>query len=166
MAVEQPVPAPIHVRGCSYDGLPHWQHPALLLHQADGLIVTQTAAGVEIATTHGPWHSPYDSRGHYWAERWFNAIRLEEPGKGLFGWYCNIATPAELDGASLRYVDLQLDVRVYAEAAGLRYEVVDEDEFEAARARFHYPDELVARCRGAVEELIALVTARAFPFDT
>jgi len=29
-------------------------------------------------------------------------------------------------------------VRVYAAAAGLRSEVVDEDEFEAARARFRY----------------------------
>ena len=127
--------------------------------------MVETAAGLEVATTRGPWHSPYDTLGHYWTERWFNAIRLEEPGKGLFGWYCNIATPAKLDGDDLSYVDLQLDVRVYAEAAGLRYEVLDEDEFEAARARFRYPNELVARCRGAVDEVIALVTARAFPFN-
>jgi len=42
-----------------------WQHPALLLRDEAGLIVTETAAGLEVATTRGPWHSPYDTLGHY-----------------------------------------------------------------------------------------------------
>jgi protein associated with RNAse G/E len=39
----------------------------------------------------------------------------------------------------VRYVDLQLDVRVLADVAGVpEYWVVDEDEFEAAQERYAY----------------------------
>ena len=44
MAAAQLAPAPIQVRGCSYDGSPHWQHPALLLRQEAGLADVQEAA--------------------------------------------------------------------------------------------------------------------------
>ena len=159
----------VWVRGCDFDGSPHWEHPALLVREESGLLVTQTGAGLEIATTRGPWNSPFDTRGHYWPDRWFNVIRLEDPGPSgsgrLNGFYCNIATPVQFDGENLRYVDLQLDVRVYAEGDPLRYELLDEDEFEAARERFQYAEELVWCCRRAVEEVIALVEAREFPFD-
>ena len=57
-------------------------------------------------------------------------------------------------------------MRVFVEADGsLAHRLLDEDEFEAARRRYAYPDEMVARARSAVDELIALVEARAFPFD-
>jgi protein associated with RNAse G/E len=118
-----------------------------------------------VQTEAGLYVSPFDTHGHYWPDRWFNVIRLEEPGRGLVGFYCNIATPVEFDGETLRYVDLQLDVRVFVEAAAWRHEVWDEDEFEAARQRYGYDDDLVARCRRAVDEIIERMTAREFPFE-
>ena len=159
------VGSPIRVSACNYDGSPHWEHEAWLVEVGDGIVVTRTEAGLAVKTEGGGYTSPFDTRGHYWPDRWFNVIRLEEPGKGLFGFYCNVATPAEFDGATVRYTDLQLDVRVYVDAGGLRYDVLDEDEFAAARLRFGYADELVERCRAAVDELIGLIEARAFPFD-
>ena len=155
----------IWVRGADYDGSPHWEHPALLVRQEDGLLVTQTAAGLAVATGSGTFVSPFNAQGHYWPDRWFNVIRLQKPGEGLEGFYCNIATPVQFDGESLRYVDLQLDVRVFATGDELRYEVWDADEFEAARERYGYADDLVARCRAAVDQVIALIEARAFPFE-
>ncbi|HXH22213.1 MAG TPA: DUF402 domain-containing protein [Dehalococcoidia bacterium] len=155
----------IQIRGTSYAGDPHWFHPAFLVMERNGLIVTQTFAGTEVATRTGPWASPYHARGHYWADRWYNVIRLDHPrGGGLRGYYCNIATPAEFDGENLHYCDLQLDVFVDAHEGGLSADVRDEDEFEEARVRFGYPESLVRNARLAVEELLALVEARAFPF--
>jgi hypothetical protein len=93
-------------------------------------------------------------------------IRLETPGQGLYGYYCNVATPLHFDGETVRYVDLQLDVRVFADGAGaLEYRVVDEDEFEAARERYGYEDGLVTSARRAVDELVRMIEAREFPFD-
>jgi protein associated with RNAse G/E len=159
----------IMVRATNFDGSLHWEHPAWLLLAEDGIVVTQTSAGLSVkssARESGEFVSPYDTRAHYWADRWFNVIRLDRPGEGLDGYYCNIATPLQFDGSTVHYVDLQLDVRVFADAAGaLSYQLLDEDEFEAARERYAYADELVARCRAAVEQVIAMVEAREFPFD-
>lgn len=163
--------SPIRVSARNFDGSIHWEHPAWLVEAKDGLVITRTQAGLEVASERGPYISPYDTRGHYWPDRWFNVIRLEEPGPAsgsgrLNGFYCNVATPIEFDGATVRYTDLQLDVRVYAEAHGFCYDVLDEDEFEAARERFRYAADLVRRCRAAVDELIGLIEARAFPFES
>jgi protein associated with RNAse G/E len=155
----------VHVRATNYDGSPHWEHPAFLVKQSDALLITRTASGLEIATERGAWNSPFDTRGHYWPDRWFNVIRLEQPGRGLTGFYCNIATPVQFDGENLRYVDLQLDVRVFVSEAEWSYTLLDADEFEAARQRYAYPDDLIVRCRRAVDEIVGLIEARAFPFE-
>ena len=157
---------PIQIRGTSYEGEPHWSHAAYLVLERGGLVVTQTFAGTDVTTHRGPWTSPYDTRGHYWADRWYNVARLDRPyGRGLQGFYCNIATPAEFDGENLHYCDLQLDVRIVAEDGALRYEVLDEDEFEEARQLLRYPEALVRNARAAVDELIRLVEERGFPFN-
>jgi protein associated with RNAse G/E len=165
MPDEPPEERPVLIRATNYDGSPHWEHDALLVQHADGLVITRTQPGLTVSRGDGgSYVSPFVTRAHYWTERWFNVIRLELPGKGLDGFYCNVASPVSFDGRHVRYVDLQLDVRVYAlEGGGLRYDVLDEDEFQAARRRFAYPDDVIARCRGAVDELIALIEARQFP---
>jgi uncharacterized protein (DUF952 family)/protein associated with RNAse G/E len=155
----------IKVVGTNYDGQPHWQHAAWLVRHEEGHIVTMTQADLEIETETGIFISPFNTRGHYWTDRWFNVIRLELPEEGLFGFYCNIATPVEYDGKTARYADLQLDVRVYAEDDGsFTCEVCDEDEFEIARERYQYPDDLVERCRAAIAQIMAAVEAREYPF--
>jgi protein associated with RNAse G/E len=155
----------VRVHATNYDGTDHWRHPARFVEAKNGLVVTATEAGLEVQTEGGVFVSPFNTRGHYWKDRWYNVIRLEQPGIGLIGFYCNIATPLDFDGETLRYVDLQLDVRVFVEEGSWRHEVWDEDEFEAARERYSYDDNLVARCRRAVDEVIALVEARDFPFS-
>jgi uncharacterized protein (DUF952 family)/protein associated with RNAse G/E len=178
------LPRLIEVYATEYDGAFHWRHPARLVEEHEGFLVTETSAGLEIATTRGPWTDPWNTRGFYWPDRWYNVIRLEEPDGRLSGFYCNIATPAELDGETLRYIDLQLDVRATSverppfepvhEARRphgtsvdglLRYEVWDEDEFEAARVKYGYPDELVRLASAALDELRRLIEGRVFPFD-
>jgi protein associated with RNAse G/E len=133
----------------------------------DGLVITRTPAGLEVETSRGPWNSSWDTHGHYWADRWYNVIRLDNPnGGGLFGFYCNIATPVEFDGETVHYIDLELDVRAFLQPDGsLPYTVVDEDEFLAAVPSFQYPEDLIRAARAAVDEVIALIEARAFPFD-
>jgi protein associated with RNAse G/E len=166
---------PVRIRGTSYDGRPHWLHAAYLVLQKDEIIVTQTFAGLEVATRNGPWASPYHTRGHYWTDRWYNVIRLDPPPRATLpelwqgsrrAFYCNVATPAEFDGETIHYVDLQLDVLAFIAPDGsMRYEVRDEDEFEEAQARFGYPEPLVRSAWDAVAELVALIEARAFPFS-
>ena len=77
-------------------------------------------------------------------------------------YYCNIAEPAQIAGATLSFVDLDLDL---IRRSGKEWEVLDEDELEANALRFGYPEALVLRARAELEGLRARVRSRGFPFD-
>lgn len=154
------------VRAENDDGSPHWAHPVLKAQVQDGLVVTRTGYGSVVARENGAFTSNWSTNGHYWPDRWFNVIRLERPDGTLDGFYCNIARPLPFDGRTVRYVDMQLDVRVsQGEDGELRWRLLDEDEFEVARKRYNYDAATVRRCYEAVDEIAALVQARQFPFN-
>lgn len=153
------------IRLCStkYDGSPHWEYDSWVVLEEWPLLVTQDFAGQEMKTFKGPWISPYNTRNHFWSDRWYNVMRLERPKGGQFeGWYCNVTTPAEFDGENLRYVDLDLDVRVLPEEEP---QVLDEDEFLENSARMGYAPDVIEQSRNAVDELLTLIRTREFPFD-
>ena len=152
----------IHVCSTKYDGSPHWEFDSWLVLEDGPLLITSNFAGQELQTWNGPWTTPYDTRNHFWSDRWYNVMRLELPHGGFDGWYCNVTTPAEYDGENLHYVDLDLDVRVSAQGVP---EVLDEDEFLENSERMGYPPNVIQEARRAVDELLALVRTGQPPFD-
>ena len=153
----------IHVCSTKYDGSPHWEFDSWAALEEASLLITLNFAGQELQSWKGPWVTPYHTRNHFWSDRWYNVMRLERPrGGGLEGWYCNVTTPAQFDREHVRYADLDLDVRV--SAAG-EVELMDEDEFLENSTRMSYPDEVAEQARRAVDELLALIQKRRFPFE-
>ena len=152
----------IHVRSSKYDGSPHWEFDSWFVLADGPLLVTSNFAGQVLQTWKGPWTDPYDTRNHFWSDRWYNIMRLELPnGSGLDGWYCNVTTPIEYDGDNVRFVDLDLDVVVDAE---LNAKVVDEDEFLKHSECMAYPPDVIEQSRAAVDELLQLVRGGQPPF--
>ncbi len=153
----------IYVCSTKYDGSPHWEFDSWFVSEEGTLLVTLNFAGQQLQTSDGPWTTPYDTRNHFWSDRWYNVMRLELPhGGGLHGWYCNVTTPVMYDGETVRYADLDLDLFVPARGEP---EVLDEDEFEQNGARMGYPAEVVERARLALDQLLGLVREGEFPFE-
>ena len=96
----------------------------------------------------------------YFEDRWYNVWHVRDGTTEL--WYCNVALPATFDGQTLRWVDLDIDVRCYRDGAP---EVLDEDEFEQHRVELGYPAEVVERALAARDEALRLAQERVFPFD-
>ena len=96
----------------------------------------------------------------YFEDRWYNVWHVRDNTQEL--WYCNVAVPASFDGKTLRWVDLDIDIRCYRDGAP---EVLDEDEFEQHRSELGYPAEVVERALAARDEALRLAHARVFPFD-
>lgn len=64
----------------------------------------------------------------YFTDRWYNIFEIyAHDDHHLRGWYCNIATPVQVTGEELSYIDLALDLIVFPD--GLQI-ILDEDEFE------------------------------------
>lgn len=102
------------------------------------------------------------STEYYWLDRWYNVFRFSDSNQTLRNFYCNINQPPSFDGRVLSYIDLDIDVLV---APDFTYRILDVDDFEANARRYAYPDEVQAQARQALEELISLIEARAFPFN-
>ena len=153
----------IKVCSTKFDGSPHWEFDSWCVLEEAPLLVTTNFAGQELGNWKGSWRTPWDTRNHFWWDRWYNVMRCDRPhGGGLDHWYCNVATPAQFDGETVRYVDLDLDVTVSPEGHPA---VLDEDEFLENTDRMGYPPDVIKNARAAVDELIALAIDGAFPFQ-
>lgn len=153
----------ITVRACKFDGTLRRSWRAPLLRREGSLIVLDAKFDEEIRHPLLGTISPGTvSIEYYWTNRWYNIFRFIEPTGALRSYYCNVNAPPTLDGDVLSYVDLDIDILVTPD---LSYTVVDEDEFEANAALFKYTDEVKARAREALGELIQLIEMRRFPFD-
>lgn len=65
----------------------------------------------------------------YYSDRWFNIYEIRDSQDDhLKGWYCNIASPAELGESEIVFRDFALDLLVYPDGRQL---VLDEEEFAA-----------------------------------
>ena len=83
----------------------------------------------------------------YYTDRWYNIFEIHNrENDQLRGWYCNIGCPAEINGNTLSYIDLALDLLVFPDG---RQIVLDEDEFAA----LDISTELRIKARTALAEL-------------
>jgi uncharacterized protein len=102
------------------------------------------------------------SREYYWMDRWYNVFRFGDPGGQLKSFYCNINEPPKFDGEVLNYIDLDIDVLVQPD---FTYQVLDLEDFERHANLYQYPEDVKLNTRRALNDLVGLIEARAFPFQ-
>ncbi len=52
-------------------------------------------------------------------------------------YYCNISSPYVWDGEALKYIDYDLDIKVFPNG---QYDILDHDEYERHREQMNYPE--------------------------
>jgi len=155
--------AAITVYARKYDGSVHREWKAQSSERRGTLVVLDAVFDSEIRhPLLGTIAAGTRSIEYYWTDRWYNIFRFIEADGRLRNYYCNINTPAQLDGYTLTFTDLDIDVLV---APDFSVSVLDEDEFALHSVEFNYPVELQRQARTALAELLALITRRGFPFD-
>jgi uncharacterized protein len=96
----------------------------------------------------------------FYKHHWFNVI-AQFKKLGLF-YYCNIATPYLIDEGIIKYIDYDLDLRVFPDGG---FRVLDRNEYNYHRKIMHYPDELDTILKNELTELINLKKANQGPFS-
>lgn len=102
------------------------------------------------------------SHEFYWLDRYYNVFRFHEPDGSLRNFYCNINLPPTFSDNVLDYIDLDIDVLVWP---AFDYEILDLDDFEENARVFNYPEEVRNKAMQTLDELIAAINTREFPFD-
>jgi len=152
------VPVPIAVR--KYDGHRRFVVETTALAASPGLLVARGEAGRRFSAAGETRHLPTITLEYFPAGRGYNILSYYEAESGtLLYHFCNVLAEATWDGATLAYIDLDLDLRV--EPTGVAtIEDVGDFRRNARRWRYH-----AATRRGALAALRALraLAARGAP---
>ncbi|HEO7189834.1 TPA: DUF402 domain-containing protein, partial [Streptococcus agalactiae] len=92
---------------------------------------------------------------------WFNIIAMiRETG---VSYYCNLASPYILDPEALKYIDYDLDVKVFADG---EKRLLDVDEYEQHKAQMNYPTDIDYILKENVKILVEWINENKGPFSS
>ena len=73
----------------------------------------------------------------FYKNKWYNIIaQIKE--KGIY-YYCNIASPFLVDDGLIKYIDYDLDLRIFADGA---FKILDRNEYNYNKRKLNYSKEL------------------------
>ncbi|MCI8394567.1 MAG: DUF402 domain-containing protein [Bacilli bacterium] len=123
-----------------------YKHNGLLDCINDEAIVLEVTEDYLIVANDHTKLTEHDGRSHrtrepavlfFYKHDWFNVIgQLKE--QGLF-YYCNIATPYLIENKTIKYIDYDLDLRVFPDGG---FRVLDRNEYKYHKKIMHYSDEI------------------------
>lgn len=95
----------------------------------------------------------------FYKKHWFNIIgQLKK--HGLF-YYCNIATPYLIDDKIIKYIDYDLDLRVFPDGS---YKILDYNEYNYHKKLMGYPIEIQMIIKSELSQLIEMKKKKEGPF--
>ena len=96
----------------------------------------------------------------YYKNRWFNII-AQLKKNGLF-YYCNIASPFIIENNVLKFIDYDLDLRVFNDGA---FKILDRNEYNYHKRIMKYPREINQIIKSELSSLIEMKKSGVVPFN-
>ena len=122
---------------------------AILLEENKNYMVFGNNKTLVIESEGNTWKTKEPALMYFFKDRWFNIIaQLKKDG---IYYYCNIATPFILEENTIKYIDYDLDLRVFPSG---EYKILDLLEFKYHKKIMHYSEDLDIVIRSAMDELI------------
>lgn len=98
---------------------------------------------------------------YFFKKKWFNVIaQLKADG---ISYYCNIATPYIIEDGTIKYIDYDLDLRIFNTG---EYKILDRMEYKYHKKIMNYSDELDIAVKNGLNELIKLYKSGSDIFST
>lgn len=105
------------------------------------------------------WRTKEPAIIFFYKNNWFNIIcQLKE--KGIY-YYCNIATPYIVEESTIKYIDYDLDLRVFVDGT---YKVLDQEEYIYHKEKMGYSKELDFILTEELNKLIDIAVKKKSPF--
>lgn len=95
----------------------------------------------------------------FYKKHWFNII-CQLKKYGIF-YYCNIATPYIINNKTLKYIDYDLDLRVFPDGS---FKILDKNEYIYHKKKYNYSENLDKILKEELNKLIKIKKKNEFPF--
>lgn len=106
------------------------------------------------------WRTKEPAIMYYFKDKWYNVI-AQMKKDGVY-YYCNIATPFIIEENTIKYIDYDLDLRIFPKGS---YKILDKLEYEYHRKKMNYSDELDIVINSALDDLITEYKNNATMFN-
>lgn len=150
----------IEIQSYKHDGHIHrvWESN-IVLKGTETVVIGANDKAPVIESDGKMWTTREPAISYFHANHWFNIIgMLRRDG---IHYYCNISSPFTYDEEALKYIDYDLDVKVFPD---MTYKLLDEDEYEVNKKDMGYPAELHYILYNQIELLLMWVRQRKGPF--
>ena len=144
-----------------HDGTVHrtWDRGLVLENNEDYVVIATKRAKV-IESNGRRWFTKEPAVTIFSKKEWWNAIcMIKEDG---ICFYCNIASPSLVDKETIKYIDYDLDAKLFPNGD---IRVLDQKEYMHHKDQYHYSDELDQVLRYSIKNVIKKMENGLFPFD-
>ena len=132
----------------------NWDQGFVLEANENRFIIVTNKTWVEDDDGH-KWYTREPAICYFYSDRWYNVIAmLRETGTY---YYCNIASPVLYDGKAVKYIDYDLDYKIFPDGTVM---LLDENEYALNRKKMNYPEELDGILHKHMEKLLELYRDR------
>jgi protein associated with RNAse G/E len=150
------------VQAYKHDGKLHrkWS-PAFLVEETDEYWALASRMSAVVESDGRRWMTKEPAIFLLFKKKWMNVIAMFKESGGIC-YYVNIATPTIDDQGYLKYIDYDLDVKLYPDMVE---KTLDEREFAHNAEHYGYSPELRKKIEKTKDEVLHLIDQRAFPFQ-
>ena len=106
------------------------------------------------------WRTKEPAIMFFYKKKWYNVIG-QLKADGIY-YYCNMASPFIIEDGAIKYIDYDLDLRVFPDGA---FKVLDRGEYKYHSKKMHYPSSIDTILKEDLTDLIELVRNKKIPFD-
>ena len=149
------------IHSYKHDGSIHraWDE-AILLDETDDYLVFGNEKTKVTESNGRTWKTKEPAILYFYKNQWFNVIGQCKKD-GIY-YYCNIASPFVIEDKTIKYIDYDLDLRVFPDGS---FKVLDKGEYNYHKNKMNYSDDLDAVLKSELTYLIDKCKSRVFPFD-
>lgn len=107
------------------------------------------------------WYTKEPAILYFFKDKWYNIIgQLKKDG---IYYYCNIASPFIIEDETIKYIDYDLDLRVFPDGS---FKVLDCGEYKYHKSIMGYSKELDLILKSELSELIEYARKKTLSFET
>lgn len=151
----------LEIQCYKHDGKVHraWNEAILLDEKKDYMVFGNNKTIVTEAegTT---WKTKEPAIMYFFKNKWYNII-AQMKKDGIY-YYCNIATPYIIEENTIKYIDYDLDLRIFPKGD---YRILDKLEYQYHKNKMNYSDDLDIVVNNALKELIEDYNKGVVMFD-
>jgi len=151
----------VKVQAFKHDGFLHRQwSPAYLAEETEDYWALVSKASLVTESDGRKWMTKERAVFLLFKKRWMNVIAMFKENRGIC-YYVNIASPTLLDGGMLKYIDYDIDVKLYPDGVE---RTLDENEYERHVQTYGYPADLSQAIERSTQEVKDMIAHGEFPF--